>query len=86
MITLYEDTPCANLIALVERCAPKFMRIGGGSLSQSIHFRPPGSVTEEAKARVIEMAEAGATMRAIQQETGVSVGYAWKLARKAGVI
>lgn len=82
MTTLYEDSPIANLLAMVERCAPKMMRCGGGSLEQNTNHRKAGSVTPEMKQRIVEMARSGAKWRDIADAVGVSQGYAWKVAHR----
>lgn len=80
MITLYEDAPYGNIVRLVERCAPRLM--AGGYYPELSRSIPNKVVTQEQKARVLEMAKAGETFRAIAKATGTSESYAWKVAHR----
>ena len=78
-----------RMVRLVEVYAPRFMRIGGGSLGgneSQIKRKAPVRTTPEQRAQILELARTGNIHQtAIARMVGVSQSSVWHLLRKMGI-
>lgn len=75
---------CLDMIA---RCAPKFMRQGGGGItSDQPQAYKENRTTKATKAKILRLARTGKyDSKAIAIKAGTTQSVAWKLVHKAGI-
>lgn len=85
--TLDRESAAYNCLRLIERCAPKFLKMGGGGVAQEqLRAHKQNRTPPEVKAKVIQIARTGKYDSAmVGQMAGVTQSVAWKIIRKAGV-
>lgn len=80
----HEESPAMVMLSIIERCAPMFLRMGGGGITQEPRERR--MMTPEQKAKALELAKAGQlTGTQIAQQIGSTQASVFKLAKKAGI-
>lgn len=83
-----EDSTASRMLALIERCAPRMMRCGGGGITQQCQVGERAAfrrLSAEQRAHVESVITPDRTMMQAASEAGVSINTIRRFAERMGV-
>jgi len=80
--TLGDDHPIGSLLDMIERKAPLFMKVGGGSLSQNQDPKIGRKLSDDKLTEIDRMFVSGVSIRQIAKEIGLHEQTVWRHTRK----
>jgi hypothetical protein len=80
------STTARRCLDLIERHAPRMMRLGGGAMGVRKELPPARRLTDADRARIVSAAALGGSMNSVVRATGWSWATVVRVLRLAGVV